>query len=300
MPISRTDDIDTAPPPAGWFDEPDFSQPAVEEIPPELASTGSPEAAVKAAVVGDRPPAPDPLDPNVALPRGITNEQGILQDRAVIRELNGNDEETISRIRTESETFDTIIALGTESIGDIRLCDMPVSERRAKLGRLLVGERWMLFFAIAKATFGNEKELEFECGKCEFQHSTTVLVDVDFPVKFPDRLDLHHEYRCEKSGDLIRYRLVIGSDVGDLQNKKGVTQSEVTSTLLSRVIQEVNGTPVADPVLYVKQLSMLDRARLVEAIDKNQANVDMTLRVDCQGCGEEVVVPLAWGHFFRP
>lgn len=294
-----------------WFEqmaEP-VHDPVVEGSPSELAAAapgieGMNDSLVKAVAAGEHPVMEPSPELTVELPRGLKHPKtpGVWMRQAEIRELTGRDEEYLARYKTEEEILDGIIALGTVSIGDLDLSKEPVSSRTATLGNLLVGERIMLYMAIVRATFGNEKELVFTCSSCETKNETSVLITEDFPFTVPDDIEEEYFSFLTRSGSRITYRPVTGADVLALSGKGNdkLSDSERNSRMLERIIINVDGEVPFNMAEYVRDLGMLDRTKLLAEVLERQPSVDWVLKIQCIGCHEEVSIPVTWGSLFRP
>lgn len=279
--------IDTA---LNWPDGPSEAQPLDKSL-----------ADINTAIAGDRPLMYPPDDSSVELVRGIYDASGSPQTVAVIRELTGADEEQLARFRNSEDVRESVVALGVESIGNLNLSDLPLSGRRDALKHLLVGEHWQLLLAIIRATFGNEKEMKFTCPSCQTEHDTTLLLDEDFKLTVPEGGVSQTGTYTTKRGSEITFRMVSVGDISSLPNRKGVTSPEVNTALLSSVIISVDDKPLLlDKEGFVKSLSIFDRQKLLETIASSQPSMDMTLNIECVGCGKEASVPVNWEELFRP
>jgi hypothetical protein len=292
--------------PAAWFemlDEGDHegaAEAAAEAPPINPGIRALDEGVVKQTIAGEHPKVDPTPNLTVELPRGIHHD-GVWHTDVHIRELTGRDEEHLSRFKTEEEVLDGILALGTVRVGSIDLSKEPVSSRTTKLGNLLVGERLMVYLAIVRATFGNEKNMEFTCGSCETQNNTTILLDTDFPAEIPEDIEESVFTYTTRSGSVIVYRPVTGADVMSL-NFKGsdkLSQSERNSRILARIIKNVDGEPPFSVDDYVRDLGMKDRLGLLTEVSERQPNIEWMLKIECVGCHEEVSIPVHWGSLFR-
>ena len=88
-----------------------------------------------------------PSDNVVTLPGGYINATGEVITEAEVRELNGRDEEEISKASSLGKVLLAILKRGTVRVGDEQVTE-------DLLDRLLSGDRDMLLLGIFKATFG--------------------------------------------------------------------------------------------------------------------------------------------------
>lgn len=249
---------------------------------------------------GKMPTMAAPEEDTLVLPRGMFVE-GRWQKDVKVRELTGVDEETLARRRDPLDYFDAVVAMGTETVGTESMVRKPLSERERLLSNLLVGERELLFLNIIRATFGNERDVEYSCPACQSEFTTTLLLDTDLVLEnsLGDEPPSAYEFTTSK-GEVVEYRLVIGADQREAMQKKSATAAEQNTVILSRVIQRVDGEIVGDRRAYVLGMSMKDRRDLVAELDKKQPKVNNEIEIECQTCGRTNVLTLDWGDLFRP
>jgi hypothetical protein len=242
----------------------------------------------------------EPENPVLTLPRGrFVN--GKWETTAEVRELTGNDEEYLSRRRDPLDYFDAVLALGVTRLGSTDLGALNVAEREQLLSSLLGGERELLFLTVIRTTFGNERELEFQCGSCQGDFTTTLLLDHDFPLVDTLGFDppMTYEFTTSK-GDVVEYRLVNGADQKEAATKRGATTAEQNTIVLTNVIRRVNGDIPFDAKTYVLGLSMKDRRDLINAMDERLPTINNEVDLECHSCGTRNRVTLNWGDLFRP
>jgi hypothetical protein len=241
--------------------------------------------------------------PNVSLtlPRGLFHN-GTWQQEATVRELTGADEEALAKAPDQIAFYSMVIALGTESIGELNLSSLPLSERRGLLGGLLLGERDQLFVKVVQASFGDNKELLFNCTLCGEQQTIDLILSEDFKPKEVDAelaATTVHTYTTNK-GDVLEYRAVTGADQEGAVNRKGASMAEQNSVILSQCITKLNGQMILDPMAYVRNLGIRDRQTLLQKLMELQPSIDLTLNTKCAACGGDQTVALGWGDIFRP
>jgi hypothetical protein len=86
----------------------------------------------------------------------------------------------------------------------------------------------------------------------------------------------------------------------EVLHKKGATNAEQNTLMLSECITEIDGKPAINPLSTARGLSMGDRRKLLDILTSSQPSPDMNLEVACISCGFEMVLPLSWGDIFRP
>jgi hypothetical protein len=253
----------------------------------------------KEAIAGPVPIIADAPDVMLVLPRGL-HHKGAWQREVMVRELTGVDEEALAKVPDQLAFFSSVIALGVESLGEMPLGAMPLAERKHHLGELLLGEREQLFVKIAQVTFGNSKELGFNCTRCQTEQEVTLLLDTDFKPKEVEGVDVVlHQYTSTK-GDVLDYRAAIGADQEEAVAKKGTTQAEQNTIMISRCVTKRNGEIIVDPLKFSRNLSIKDRQVLLKLLVDLQPSIDLELKTLCVACGGEQTIALGWGDIFRP
>jgi hypothetical protein len=255
--------------------------------------------AAKEAMAGPVPLIADSPDTTFKLPRGLFY-QGQWHKDVVIRELTGVDEETLAKFNQDAMSFfSTVIALGVESIGELDLSSLPMAERKGYLGQLLLGERDMLFVQVARAAFGDKKEITYACTLCEIEQTMDLVMSEDFKVtEVMDVETLTHSFTTSK-GDVLEYRPATGADQEEALSKKGQSLAEQNTVMLSLCITKRNGDLIVDPLHYARNLSMKDRSALLQALVERQPTVNLVLQTQCISCGGDQTIGLGWGDIFR-
>lgn len=210
---------------------------------------GLAEAAAAVAASSTAPEIPEPLDGPVTLPAGFhrvkmsdTGTQFEDVRTAWIRELNGEDEERISRAKLKDDPTAFLVAVlesGVERLGEVR-------PTRDDLDSLTFGDRDYLIMEIARATYGDDIPYQgVACPHCGESFDVTISIKDDIPVKRLDSVkDIEFDVAlrgdrvakctlptCEISADLIkaqtpaeRNTLLIQAGVVEIRGPKGVTE----------------------------------------------------------------------------
>lgn len=252
-------------------------------------------------LAGNQPLMEQPTDPWLTLPRGL--RVGDRWDtQAMVRELTGVDEENLNRYRKDRALLlDAVLAFGVESIGPNRLTDQTFDQRTSLLRQLLIGEREQLFLAVARATFGNEKELTYVCTTCGEDNDITISLEDH--IVLPTMEDPHQETYTftTTGGEVISYRPVTGTDQFDINARsKGLSDAEQNTLLFSEIIDTVDGRPVVDKRAVVRNLGMRDRAKFLKEILERQVSPKMDFNTECSMCEASTELPLTLELVFRP
>jgi hypothetical protein len=233
-----------------------------------------------------------PSDTLVTLPAGFINSDGEVINTAEVRELNGFDEEAISKTGTPGKALTTIINRATVSIGELDATE-------DILDRMLAGDRDMILLGIFKATFGNVAEIPGFCSTCnDFK---TAEVDLNKDVKVKALLDPVEDRTFTVTGKTRDYLVTLpnGRAQREISSGEDKTGPELTTILLNNTVLEIGGQPVLGKT-QLQGLSMPDRRAISEAISDRLPGPQFDdLVLDCPDCNGEVVVPFSLGALFR-
>lgn len=258
------------------------------------------DAALKAVGNDEFPVPPEPSDDLVNLPGGITIKGQTLKT-ATVRELNGSDEEALSRALRSGNPFhflDTLITRATETVGTL-----PATPD--VLSRLLIGDRDELALAIRAATYGEDFEIErWVCPACQKQS------DIKFSLKDVERhkLDRPEDATFEvelRKGAKAKVTLPNGAIQESLFENPDWTTSERNTKLLTMCIQiytDSNGQEhhVAAYPSIVLSLSIPDRQKIIAEISNRQPGPRYNeVKFTHNECGNEVVLTLGLADLFR-
>jgi hypothetical protein len=233
-----------------------------------------------------------PSDTAVNLPGGYITATGEIIRTAEVRELNGKDEEVISKSPNLGKALLTILSRGTVKIGT-----EPVDENI--LDQLLIGDRDALLLGILKTTFGSQVEIPAYCSGCaEYK---TVQIDVDSDIKTKILTDPINDRVFTVKGK--KNEFVVKLPNGVVQ-KKMIENTDKTSAELSTIILENTVTRIGDSPVYavsqVQSLSITDRREIIDAINDRAPGPQFSdVTVNCPDCESEVTVPINLGTLFQ-
>ena len=242
-------------------------------------------------------PLAEPPNPGVAtLSYGVEIE-GERRKLVTVRELNGADEEALARLDPSKGDqyyvllMDLIIKRATESIGGVE----PSS---ADLGRLLMGDRDVIFLEIILATTGEEKEYEeIKCPDCGDVFNASVSIRGVVDVHRLEEDDDPYTDVVLRDDSVVHLRYPTGDDQMSLFQGKEVAKkntSERNTLLLGRCIDTVDGKTIRNPADYARNLGMSDRRTLVEALGQGPRVEFKEVEVPCPECGSELPFKLSW------
>ena len=233
-----------------------------------------------------------PSDTVVTLPGGYITSAGEVTTEAEVRELNGRDEEEISKANTLGKALLTILKRGTVRVGNESVTD-------SMLDTLLSGDRDMLLLGIFRATFGNIAHLGGYCGSCAETKDVDVEVDKDIKVKV--LTDPINDRRFTVKGKNAEYtvELPTGITQKELMLSADKTVAELNTLLLEQTVVKIGEAPVVSKI-QVQNIGLTDRRKLVDEINNRVCGPQFNdLVIPCPDCEGEVQVPISLGTLFR-
>jgi hypothetical protein len=254
-------------------------------------------SAIAKATATPPPSMDDPSFTTVELPAGWISPDGLLVQTARVRELNGYDEEKMSRVPPgNTATYVTeLLALGVEDLGGQK-------PSKKTLQGLLIGDRDALVLGVRQATYGNEVEFKLKCTECDTDSVINVLIDEDVPViKLEDPLKRTFDVKL-RNGEFAKVTLLTGA--AQEAYSEGIekkTNAEINTVMLAKSVVAINGMPVGGRNEDVLRLSSADRGTLTDFIAEHQPGPQLNkeIPVPCAVCGKEYPVFLGLPNLFR-
>lgn len=237
--------------------------------------------------------APTLLPPptEVELPLGLWSpvEPGV-RDIAVVRELNGHDEEVISRSASMGAVMQTLLERAVVSLGD-----QPVTS--TDLNELCTGDRMELLLGIRRVTWGEEIESYSQCPHCEAVNEQEVSVDT-IPRHTVDDKIKDRQFRVE----LRKGEALLNHPSGSLHKQvllnKFDTSAELTTATIVDCAVDIPGMLIINREA-VRNMALKDRQSLLEAVGDHPLGPDLdNVPVNCDKCGEEYTLALSAGALF--
>ena len=240
-----------------------------------------------------------PPDDLVTLPGGLVRKDKVIKS-AVVKELNGEDEEALARASQSMNPFhflDRLLKCGVVSIGDEK-------DVEGSLKDLLIGDREALILGIRKATYGEDIEVsEWKCPVCGVKSTLTMQLS-DIPVKkMSNPLE---EIRFDVSlrkGNSAEVRLATGEDQLAIFENNDITQAQRETLLLTRCVVTVtdkNGMHSMQgyPSL-AREMSVPDRHKILNELRDRQPGPKYDkVKYKCESCGEDTLVAVGLGDLF--
>lgn len=254
-------------------------------------------ARAKQVMVGDPPIMEEPPSTVITLCRGLYQGNGWATE-AEIKELSGEDEESIARSLASSDSLSLVNAMltyGVVRIGLIDLLNRPPIERLGIINQLLVGDKELLFLRVLQVTFGDERVVETICPACAKRIEVVYHISKDIPIRpLADPNKALYEFVL-RNGDRIEYRLVSGDDQTEAIRRRSSMMPEQNTITLSRCITSLNGRPLLDPMHFAKNMGAGDRRNLLREINSLQPGPYFEeVKLPCAECGVESGFAPAW------
>ncbi|CAB4129464.1 hypothetical protein UFOVP115_22 [uncultured Caudovirales phage] len=234
-----------------------------------------------------------PSNSDVILPGGFIAKDGSLIKFAEVRELNGLDEEAVSKSGTPGKALAAMLQRGVVSIGT-----SPAD--KDDLDQLLSGDRDALLIGIRRVTFGDAIDFGITCPYCKTDLELSVDLLNDVPTRtLEDPInDRVFTYMSKKNGPIV-VGLPTGSTQKKLIENNDKTGPELNTILLAGCIKSVNGEPAIGAATALK-LGMADRDAIINEILKRAPGPRLgEVTTTCEACGEDVATPLSLADLFR-
>lgn len=250
----------------------------------------------------------------VTLLVGTTIDGHLVRD-AIVREMNGADEEAISKSLTAGNITrftDVIVKRAVESVGPLT----KGTDLDRALDKMLVGDRDMLVLAVRRATYGDSVDLDVTCPHCAEKlvvryvlkpeadgGDVPVRTIADCPDITEDDVRARAEFPVElPSGREAIVRLLDGSaqKVIFTPDNEEKSSGELNTLLLRECVVSLDGKPVRGIAAVRENLSMRDRNKLLNFLLNNQPGPRYEEVVqECDECKREFPLVLDVLTMFR-
>jgi hypothetical protein len=233
-----------------------------------------------------------PSDTTVELPGGYVTAAGEVIKTAEVRELNGKDEEAISKTSNLGKAIMTILQRGTVKIGN-----QPADDKI--LDELLIGDRDAILLGILKNTFGPKVEVPAYCLGCK--ESKLVEVDTVLDIKTKVLADPVNDSIFTVKGKTVEYivKLPNGNVQKQMIDNMEKTSAELSTIVLENTVVRIGETPVYNKT-QVQALGVADRKKIIEEINDRAPGPQFDdVTVKCPNCEGEVTVPINLGSLFQ-
>lgn len=241
--------------------------------------------------------APKLYPDTCTLPGGWRTEDDMFVTDAHLRELTGRDEETLARTLAKGGDLawfnwvNKVVLVGTLSIGGL-----PLDEKG--LGRMLVGDRDMLFMHVRMATYGTDFETTITCPFCQRESQVAFELEKDIPIRESKHGEQVYKRVKLTRGKYAEVRLTTVSDQEKALADASMTVKEQNTLLYAEVIRSINGQPTLG-VGSVLDMGAADR-KIVEDYLRDAAPGPRFGEVvaECPKCNQEAPINLNMAAMF--
>lgn len=242
---------------------------------------------------------------DIPLLAGYRDKDGMIHTTFSFREMNGKDEEAISKADIRSngaKLANTLVERCVNQIGTIYKKDVGLSAWSEIVRELLGGDIDYMVFKIRELSKGKEVEFQHTCPHCG-QKLTTIVNTDEFNIKpflgmYEIPFELKRGYKdpkkeYHKTGKL---RLPNGFDREIVTPLFKKNSSTATSMLLTRLMSFDDGAYVLQN--NVAEMTLRDREILEKIVAENSFGIDTTLDIVCSSCGMDISGEVGQSNFF--
>lgn len=233
-----------------------------------------------------------PSETEVILPGGYILPNGELIKKAEVRELNGEDEEAISKSGSTAKSLNILLQRGLVKLGD-------KEATKEDLDALLAGDRDAILVGIRKVTFGKVIPLQIRCQSCSQEQAAEIDLDADVPVKELKEPIADRVWEVTTKKGVVRLSLPNGITQKKLMDNIDKTSAEINTMLLAGCILSVDGAPSIGAQTALS-LGLAERTKIIEEIlSRNPGPRLGEVKKVCKACGEDIPLPLGLLDLFR-
>lgn len=241
-----------------------------------------------------------PPDDLINLPGGLVR-QGKTIKTAIVKELNGEDEEALARASQSMNPFhflDRMLKCGVVQIGD-------ETDVESLLRNLLIGDREALILGIRKATYGDVIDIDkWVCSICGAKSSLSMQIG-DIPVKTMTNPAEETVFKVDlRKGGSAEVRLANGEDQLIVFENSELTQAQRETILISRCVLRVTDSRGRERSMQgypslAREMSVPDRHAILNALRDNQPGPKYDeVKYKCETCGEDTFVAVGLSDLF--
>lgn len=262
---------------------PDYAQRAVDSVVREERTERFREDIV----------APPTLTVN--LPGGLVDIDGTVVKTATVRELNGWDEEALTRLSSKGDNppgriLLEVIGRATVSIGN--------EDADPNLLQMLYAGDWdALLLGIRISSYGSMVGWKFDCDNCG-KNDQVLTIDLERDVKQRELPLDERSFVYEGKRDNYRVGYPKGSAAKRMLTAKTIDPALVLTETLYGSIEQINNEPVTS-IDQIRAMPSADREDLFMQISTGAPAVLLEEVTKNCTCGSEVKVPLSLAALFR-
>lgn len=246
----------------------------------------------------------DGLVHDVPLLAGYVDKDGTLHTTFTYREMNGKDEEAISKADVRANGAKVVNTLVERCV--VQIGTLTKKECGARWGtiirELLGGDLDYMAFKIRELSKGKEVEFNHKCPNCGSKLTTIINTD-EFNIKpfmgqSAINFTLARGYKDAK-GDIHKegvMRLPNGFDREIVTPLFKKNPSTATTMLLTRLVAFNDGALVTQN--NMNEMTLRDREILEKIIKENTFGIDSSLEIVCSSCGQDISGEIGQSNFF--
>lgn len=231
---------------------------------------------------------------DVPLLAGYTDKNGVHHTTFTYREMNGKDEEAISKADIRQNGAKMVNVLVERCV--VAIGTLTKKECGAEWGKIiremLGGDLDYMAFKIRELSKGKEIEFSHKCPSCGSKLTTIVNTD-EFALKpfmgsYAVDFSLVRGYK-DASGEVHKdgvLRLPNGFDRELVTPLFKKNVSTATTMLLTRLISFNDGAYVSQSL--VSEMSLRDRDILEKLLSAHSFGIDTTIEIICSTCGADI------------
>ena len=241
---------------------------------------------------------------DIPLLAGYTDKDGVRHTTFSFREMNGKDEEAISKADVRAngaKMVNVLVERCVNQIGTLTKKELGSTEWSRIIRELLGGDLDYIAFKIRELSKGKEVEFQHTCPHCG-QKLTTIVNTDEFGIKpfmgmYEVPFELIRGYKDPK-GEVHKtgkIRLPNGFDreIVTPLFKKNV--STATSMLMTRLISFDDNALVVQA--KVTEMAIRDREILEKIIKENTFGIDTDIDIVCTSCGMDISGEVGQSNF---
>ena len=228
------------------------------------------------------------------LEAGYIDENNVTHKTFTLREMNGKDEEAISKneIRAnQSKVISVLLSRCCLSIGTLTKAEVGIKKWEQIIQDLTVGDQDIMFLKLREISVGDEFEVVHKCPNCGTELRTFIKMDELETVPFSGERTIPFclpKGYTDKKGNVHRegvMRLPLGKDREILTPLLNKNVAKARTVMLTRLCKFNSGFPITDDVM--SSLTYKDRNYLQELTQELLFGIKSTVDVTCVNCGEE-------------
>lgn len=276
-----------------WSTTPPGATEPMEQTPDEL------NAALQKMLEPARPDVPvidDPPPGTVELLWGIERD-GHRYRTAIVRELNGSDEEAIARLPSSGPNYNVMVVDVHLRCAVVQIGAVDIEKEREALGELLISDRDILFKEILLTTYGRTRDYEgVSCPTCSFEMDLHVDIEGLIQINNPRTFEDDKFTVTLRDGAQVLMRYVNGKDQMSVfsNTARKLSGPEANTAFIAACVERVDGKAVSDPEKWARELGLTDRRKIVDALLDIPAIGFKEVEVPCEKCGENLPTVFGW------